>query len=99
MTFILALLALLPGIALAGPVMIGWYFGSDWVLKVGLAFDVIAVGLGVACLVLFAGTPAEAAPATAASSDLLTFLGVGLVGFGALFGVVAAWLLWREPAG
>lgn len=96
MQIIIWALALLPAIALVGPVMIGWYFGADWVLKVGLGFDLVAVGLGVGCLVLFPRAVADGAPATALSTQLLTFLGGGLVVFGVVFGAATSWLLMRE---
>lgn len=93
MTILLGFVATLPPIALIGPVLIGWYFDSDWVLKVGFGFDIASVILGVTCVALFGPWTMEPSPKSAAAVDLLMFVGGSLIVSGVLFGAATAWLL------
>lgn len=92
MSLPLLLLALVPGLALVGPLLIGRHFGADWVLRVSLGFDVIAMILGVGSLLYVRGW-AELGGVGAAGTvggTVLEYLGGGLLGFGALFGLLSA---------
>jgi hypothetical protein len=93
MTVLLFFVATLPPIALVGPVLIGWYFDSDWVLKVGFGFDIASVLLGATCLAVFGPWSMEPSPKSAAAVDLLMFVGGSLIVSGLVFGGATAWLL------
>ncbi len=96
MTILLWFVAVLPAIALVGPVLIGWYFQSGWVLRVGLGFDLAAVLLGVACLALFGPWSGEPPPQSVAAVDFLMFVGGGLIVSGVVFGIATTWLLMTD---
>jgi hypothetical protein len=95
MTIVFILLALLPALALAGPLLLGVVFDSEWILQVGGVFDGLAVALGAAAYWLVR-TPSMESPAAPLGTRVATALGVGLVGFGLVFGAMTAWYLFSE---
>ena len=88
-------LGLLPGIALAGPLLIGRYFDADWITRVGVAFDVLAILLGAGSFYVAYGEVGL----RGVGSRLLAVVGAGLVVFGLLFGGISVWLLRDEEDG
>lgn len=97
MSLPLLLLALLPGLALIGPLLIGRHFGADWVLRVSLGFDAIAMILGAGSLLYVRGWGQLGGVDAAGTvgGTLLQYIGGGLLAFGALFGILSARYLFR----
>lgn len=85
MALVLVILALLPGIALVGPLMVAVAFDADWVMRTSLGFDVVSVILGVT-----AWATVRLWGSGGAGSSLVTAVSAGLVLFGVLFGAVSA---------
>lgn len=96
MTIVFILLALLPGIALAGPVLLGVVFDTEWILRAGLGFDAFAVVLGGAAYWLVRTPWLDPSAGPRIGTRMATAVGVGLVGFGLVFGAVTAWYLFRD---
>lgn len=99
MILILILFALLPGVALAGPLLIGIAFDADWVLRAGLGFDATAVVLGGASWWFVRTSWGGSSAGPPIGESMATAVGAGLVGFGLLCGALTLWRLFRDSDG
>jgi len=97
MSLILALFALLPGVALVGPLLIGVVYGADWVLRAGLGFDAVAVVLGAVSWWFVRSPHLQSGSSPTPGSSMAVAVGAGLVVFGLLFGAITAWRLFLRP--